>query len=115
MTSQPGQQTIVIHILTNISKGKNNQAMKFGQIIEYNLRNIFLEKSYSRVLYKRHSRLFFLQNFLNPPALLIIPPPPAPPPPPPPNIKFLYFVRVTRKPFVGKTTCYVKQLFLKQI
>ena len=46
MTSQPGQQTIVIHILTNISTSKNNQAIKPGQLIEYNLRNIFLEKSY---------------------------------------------------------------------
>ena len=48
MTSQPGQQTIVIHILTNISTSKNNQAMKPGQLIEYNLRNIFLEKSYTK-------------------------------------------------------------------
>ena len=33
MTSQPGLQTIVIHILPNISQG--NQIMKFGQLIEY--------------------------------------------------------------------------------
>ena len=31
--------------MTNISRSKGNQAMKFGQLIEYNLRNIFLEKS----------------------------------------------------------------------
>ena len=31
MTSQPGKQIIAIHILTNISKSKANQAMKFGQ------------------------------------------------------------------------------------
>ena len=30
---------------TNISRSKGNQAMKFGQLIEYN-RSIFLEKSY---------------------------------------------------------------------
>ena len=42
-TSQPGQQTIVIHILSNISKNKGNQAMKFGQLIECNTRKIFLE------------------------------------------------------------------------
>ena len=35
MTSQPGKQTIVIHILPNISRSNGNRAMKFGQIIEY--------------------------------------------------------------------------------
>ena len=44
MTSQPSQQTIVIHTLTNISQSKGKQTMKFGQIIEYNKRNIFLQK-----------------------------------------------------------------------
>ena len=37
--------TITIHILTNISKSKGNQVVKFGQLIEHNMRNIFLEKS----------------------------------------------------------------------
>ena len=46
MTSQPGQQTVGIHILPNISRTKDNQTMKFGQLIEYNMRNIFVEKSY---------------------------------------------------------------------
>ena len=46
MMSQPGQQIIVINILLNISRKKGNQKMKFGQLIEYNMRNIFLEKSY---------------------------------------------------------------------
>ena len=40
--------TIAIHILINISRGKSNQAMKFGQLIENNLRNIFGEKSYTK-------------------------------------------------------------------
>ena len=48
MTSQSGQQTIAIHILTNISRTKGNQAIKFGQLIEYNMRIIFLEKSYRK-------------------------------------------------------------------
>ena len=48
MTSQPGQQTIVIHILPNISRSKGNQTMKFGQLTEYNMRNIFPEKSYTK-------------------------------------------------------------------
>ena len=45
MTSQPGQQTITIHILPNISRSKLNQTMKLRQLIEYNKINIFLQKS----------------------------------------------------------------------
>ena len=41
MRSQPGSQTVSIHILTNIWSRKFNQAMKFVQLIQYNLRNIF--------------------------------------------------------------------------
>ena len=48
MTSQPGKQTILVHILPNISRNKVNQTMKFGQLIEYNMRNIALEKSYTK-------------------------------------------------------------------
>ena len=48
MTSQPGKQTIVIDILPNISKTKGNHTMKFGQLIEYNMIKIFLEKSYTK-------------------------------------------------------------------
>ena len=44
MTSQPGLQTIPIHILPNISQSKDNQRKKFGQLAEYNKRNIFLQK-----------------------------------------------------------------------
>ena len=42
MFSQPGLQAIAIHILSNISESKENQTVKFGQLIEYNKRNIFL-------------------------------------------------------------------------
>ena len=48
MTSQPGKQTIVIHVLPNILRNKDNQAMKFGQLREYNTKSIFLEKSYTK-------------------------------------------------------------------
>ena len=44
MTPQHGKQTIEVHILPNISWSKGNQRMKFGQLTEYNMRNIFLEK-----------------------------------------------------------------------
>ena len=45
MKSQQGNQTIAIHISPNISRTKANQTMKFGQLIEYNMTNIFLQKS----------------------------------------------------------------------
>ena len=48
MTSPTGKQTITIHILANTSKSKGNQAMKFCELIECNMKNIFLEKSYTR-------------------------------------------------------------------
>ena len=38
MTSQHG----------NISRSKSNQTMKFGQLIEYNTKKIFLEKLYTK-------------------------------------------------------------------
>ena len=44
MTSQPGLQIIAIHILLNITQRKCNQKMKFGQLTEYNKRNIFFQK-----------------------------------------------------------------------
>ena len=58
MTSQPGQQTIAIHILTNISRSKGNQATKFGQLIEYNRRNIFLRKTMQKCSGETSSRPF---------------------------------------------------------
>ena len=48
MTSQPGEQTIAIHILTNISRGKSNLSMKLGQLLKYNKKNIFLQKLWGR-------------------------------------------------------------------
>ena len=50
--------TIVIHILPNISRKKGNQAMTFGQLIECNMRNIFLEKSYTKYDEETSSRPF---------------------------------------------------------
>ena len=43
MTSQPGLQTITIHILSNISQSKGNQ-MKFSQLIKHKKRNIFFSE-----------------------------------------------------------------------
>ena len=44
MSSQPGLKTIAMHLLPHISQIKGNQTKKFGQLIEYNKRNVFLEK-----------------------------------------------------------------------
>ena len=44
MASQPGLQTILIHILLNILQSKGNQTMKFGQLVKYKKRNIFFQK-----------------------------------------------------------------------
>ena len=45
MTLQPGQETVTIHMLPNSSQNKDNQTMKFGQLIENNKRNNFLRIS----------------------------------------------------------------------
>ena len=39
MTSKAGTQTITINIWSDISKSKDNQTMKFGQLIEHNVKN----------------------------------------------------------------------------
>ena len=45
---QHGKQTIAIYIFPNISRSKRNQTMKFTQLTEYNMRNIFPEKLYQK-------------------------------------------------------------------
>ena len=50
MTSQPGPQTIGIHILHNISRRKGNQAVKFGQLIEYKMGPFLLKNHTQNVL-----------------------------------------------------------------
>ena len=37
-----GQQIITINILPDISRRKHNQKTKFGQLLEHNMRNIFV-------------------------------------------------------------------------
>ena len=52
MTSQPGYQTIAMHILPNSSRSKCNQTKKFGRLMEKSMRNNFLEKSYTKYVLK---------------------------------------------------------------
>ena len=44
MTSQPEKHTIAINMLPNISRSKDKQTIEFGQLIEYNGRNILVKK-----------------------------------------------------------------------
>ena len=51
-------------MLPNISRSEGNQTMKFGQLIAYSMRNIFVEKSYIKcggetipILFSKKSRL----------------------------------------------------------
>ena len=70
MTSQTGKKTVATHILPNISRSKGNQRMAFGQLIEYNMRNVFLEESYTkcggetipRPFSKKSKLLFFMPS-----------------------------------------------------
>ena len=56
MSSEPRKQAIAIQILSNISRSKGNQALKFGQLIDYNMRNIFLKKSYTKMWQRNYSQ-----------------------------------------------------------
>ena len=47
MTSRTGKQIIKMHILPNISRSICNQTMKCGQLMEYNIKNIYLEIEYN--------------------------------------------------------------------
>ena len=59
---QTGQQIITKHILPNISKSKGNQAMKFVQFKEYNVKYLFLEKSYAKCGGEASLRSFYKKN-----------------------------------------------------
>ena len=58
MSSQRGKQTIAVHILIFISRNKDNQTVKFGHLIEYNTRKIFLDKSYRKCGGETSPKLF---------------------------------------------------------
>ena len=46
--NQLGKNYFNTHIIKYVKKNKGNQKMKFGQLIEYNMKNTFLETSYSK-------------------------------------------------------------------
>ena len=61
MTSQPGQQTIVLHILSSISRSKGNQKMKFDQLIELTWETFF-SKNHAQNMIEKLVRDPFLEN-----------------------------------------------------
>ena len=58
MMSQPGKQTTAVHILPNILQSKGNHTMKLDQLIQHNMRKLFVEKSYTNVMEKSCSDSF---------------------------------------------------------
>ena len=50
--SEAENQTIAIHILPNISRSKGNRTMKFGQLIEYNMKTFSLKNHTQNMMEK---------------------------------------------------------------
>ena len=48
-----------------MSRSKDNQKMKFGQLIEYSMGNIFLEKSYTKCGAENSPRPFYKKSKMN--------------------------------------------------
>ena len=65
MMAEVEQQIITIHLLPKISRSKGNQTMKFGQIIECNIRNSFLEKSCTKCGREARPGTFYKISKLN--------------------------------------------------
>ena len=60
MTSQPEKKNCNTHIIQYLkSRSKDNETMKFDQIIEYKMRNIFLKRSYTKCGGETIPRPFF--------------------------------------------------------
>ena len=62
LKSQSGQKLITINILPNISRSKDNQTVKFGQLIEYHMRNNFLKKSHTKCDEEANPRPFLKKS-----------------------------------------------------
>ena len=58
--SQTEKQIITIHLLPNIWRSKDNQTIKFGQLIEYKI--IFFEKSYTKYVGEASRRPFYKKS-----------------------------------------------------
>ena len=56
---------VTTHILPNISRSKGNQTTKFGQLIEYTMRNVFLEESWAKCRVEASLRPFYKKSKLS--------------------------------------------------
>ena len=63
--SKHGKEIMAIHILPNTSRSKGNQAIKFGQLIKYNMITIFLQKSFTKCGGETISRPFSKKSKLS--------------------------------------------------
>ena len=59
------EKSSCIHILPNISKNKGNQTVKFGQLVECSVKNIFLKKPYTKFNAETISKPFSEKSKLN--------------------------------------------------
>ena len=64
ITSQTGQQRIAIQILSIISRSKSIQTITFGQLIEHNMKNVFL-KSFTQNMVEKLFPDRFIYKKLN--------------------------------------------------
>ena len=51
-----------MYILTNISRNKDNPAIKFGQLIEYNMRNIRIQNHVQNMVEKLNRAYLWINN-----------------------------------------------------
>ena len=65
MMSQPWKQAIATYILPKIPRSKGNRAIKIVQLIDYNMTNIFLEKSYTKYVAESIPKPFSRQSKLS--------------------------------------------------
>ena len=65
MKAKHGKQTIVMQTLLNILRSKDNQTMKFGKLVEYNMRNMFPDKSYTKFGGETVTRPFYKKSKLS--------------------------------------------------
>ena len=61
MTTQTGQQITATHILSNSSRSKGNQTIKFVPLIEYKMGNIFLKTITLKMWWRNYSQSLLLK------------------------------------------------------
>ena len=62
MASLPRKQRTTIHLLPNILISSDIQIIKLSQLIEYMLRNIFVEKPFKKTWWGNYYEALFLRN-----------------------------------------------------